>query len=170
MPVQENNIQFGGQPDYEDFDAVAGAEITPGMLVEVTDIDEDGVLTVVPHGTDGAAPRQPLFADIVPWGGEQGDVNSTNPVDDTFAAGEYVRLIGAKRYNRVNALLAAGGDLVTAADATIDPYEPVTSAGNGTLRSAAAGGEAFAHSYETATVDNAAAAAGETGRLIIEVE
>lgn len=175
MPKKTNNIQFGGSPDYEDFDAVAGAAIEPGMLVEATGVDADGVVTVQPHSTDGEAPQTPLFADIVPYSGDQED-DTLGPVDDAYAAGDYLKVVGAQRFNRINALLASGTDLQDGGttadesqDANVTEYENLTSAGDGTLRgTGVVAGTTFVHSREA--VDNSAAAAGETARLIIEVQ
>lgn len=169
MTNKDNRIQMGGQPDYEDFDAVVatGATVTPGMLVEVTNLADDGTLTVQPHSTDGEMPSVPLFVDVLPYSGDT--TTDAAPVADTESDGDYVKVIGAKRYNRVNALLAAGADLAAGSDANISQYEDLASAGDGTLRSTeTTAGSTFAHSREAN--DNSAAAAGETVRLIVEVQ
>lgn len=175
MTNKSNRIQIGGRPDYEDFHAVAAEPIIPGALLEVRGIDQDGTLTVGNHSTAGAIPQQPLFADVMPYSGDIED-DTMDPVDDPYPTGEYVNVIGAYRYNRINAILASGGDLQDAgtaadesADANIAEYENVTSAGDGTLRgTGVGGGDTFAHSREA--VNNSGAAAGDTARLIIEVQ
>lgn len=170
MTNKNNRIQFGGTPEYETYDAevASGETVTPGHLLEVTAVDDDGTLTVKPHSADGEAPQVPLFADIVPYSGDQED-DSVDPVDDDYAAGDYVKVIGANRYNRVNAVLAAGADLVDSGDATVTDYTGLTSAGDGTLRTTATtSGTTFCHGREA--VDNSGASAGEVARLIVEVQ
>jgi len=162
----DNRVRLGGSEEFKDFDAVAEATITPGMLVEVTDIDADGTLHVQPHSTDGGAPALPLFADIVPYSGDQS--GSTVPVEDDYASGDYVHVLGVPRFGRVNAILAAGADVTTASDTNAGVYDELTSAGDGTLRTTGSGGTGFAVVRDA--VDNSGAAAGATARLITEVE
>jgi hypothetical protein len=131
----------------------AGGAIDPGMLVEYSDAD-----TVVAHSAD-AGVAQAHFADEKPHGGDpeaDGD-----PIDDGYAAGDYVYTSVYPRGSRVTGRLAADQD--------VSPGDKLVSDGNGRLRAFdPAGGDAEGAVVARAR-EGATTGAGETVAVGIEV-
>lgn len=124
-------------------EAIAGATITPGMLVE-----RNASENLIPHGTSGGS-AQPAFAienDLVGRG-----------IDDDYASDDQVMYKVVYEGGEVYALIADGED--------IDYDDPLTSDGAGALREAAAGEPVVARSRNSANV----APSGTTARCVVEV-
>lgn len=127
-------------------EAVAGAAITPGHLVER---EADATDTVEVHGTAGAG-GNPSFAceyDLTGRG-----------IDDAYASGDQVVFKTFAPGSGVYALVAAGAAAILKAG-------PLSSAGDGTLRAAASGHIVIAHAREA--VDNSGG--GSAVRIKVEI-
>lgn len=154
-----------GEPKYKE--AEAGSDLTPGMVLVQTGENSDGVpvydaVSTVDKLGPGAqfakVPRTPPVA----------DGTATNPIDQTISSGTLVEVQMFDKHEVVqNALLAAGSDLTTAANATVTPGDRLGTNDDGSLKLTTTGGAALGVAREA--VDNSGAAAGEHARVIVEV-
>lgn len=137
-------INLGGQ--YTQLEALAGATITPGMLV----IEQsDATDTVEPHGVEGGGGNPSFARELYEVG---------NTIDDNYASGETVIYYTFQPGAKVYALLAAGAVAVTKG-------ANLTSAGDGTLQVAANGDIVIAQATEA--VDNSGES--ETARIRVNI-
>lgn len=122
---------------------------------------EDGANGFAPHGTDAGVLDRVMFAkDMRGRGYEAGD---------EYPGGEWISSVIANAGVGITAILAAGTDLATAANANITEGDRLVSAGDGSLRKFDADGDAAVVAVAEEDVDNSGAAAGETALLEIEV-
>lgn len=154
-----------GEPKYKE--AEAGSDLTPGEILVQTGTNSNGdpvygaVSTVDKLGPGAQFARVPRTPPV-------SDGTSTDPVDQTISAGTMVEIQVFDSGEVVqNALLAAGGDLTTAANATVTPGDRLGTNDDGSLKLTTTGGAALAVAREA--VDNSGAAAGERARLNVEV-
>lgn len=122
-------------------EGIAGATITPGMLVE-----RNANAEVIPHASDGAS-AQPAFA-------VEYDMTGRG-IDDNYASGDQVIYKVAYEGSEINALIADGESIAY--------DDPLTSNGDGSLREAGAGDHVVALARAAATPS------GSTARCIVEV-
>jgi len=158
-----------GEPVYKE--AEAGSDLTPGELLVQTGTNAQGepiydsvtsVEKLDPQAQFAQAPSTP----------PQRDGTGTDPVDQTIAAGTLVEIRVFRSGDTVKgALLAAGGDLATASDATATPGDTLGTNDDGTLQITTAAGSVLCRAR--GAVDNSTGGGGEGGadaaRLTVEV-
>jgi hypothetical protein len=89
-------------------------------------------------------------------------------LDQVYDAGNHIEFRVYRPGDLVeNALLAAGGDLATASEATVTVGDPLAFNDDGSLKLATVAGAEEAQARED--VDNSGAAAGERARISVEV-
>lgn len=150
---------------YDEGEVASGVTVTPGMGVEVTGTNADGDFQLQPVSTAGKTGAQARFAreQRVPPRAESGSV-----LDQVYQAGEHIEFRVFRAGDVVeNALLAAGGDLATASQATVTPGDVLAFYSDGSLKVSATAGAEVAIAREA--VDNSSAASGERARLSVEV-
>lgn len=139
----------------------AATDITPGMGVEY---DANGDLipvdSIEPTGATARFAVTPIVSDTT---------GRTNPIDDDYTeTDEVVSYFNFRSGDELeNALLAAGGDLTTASEATITTGDKLAFNDDGTLKEATVAGAEVAVALED--VDNSGAATGEFARINVEV-
>lgn len=153
-------LNSGYAPFVEHEYETGAATVEPGSFVTV---DADGDVTI----TSGeAATGTGLICGL----GFDPDVE----IGSAYASGETVRLYEVPIGGQVRARLAAGGDLTTAADATISEGELLVETDLGAVAAASAGtvNSTVQGSVYRAleAVDNAGASAGQGNQVAIKVE
>lgn len=154
-----------GETKYKEGEA--GSDLTPGeLLVQTgTNADDEPIYDAV-STVDQLGP-QAQFA-MVPSTPPARDTSDTDPIDQTIPSGTLVEVEVFDSGETVqNALLAAGGDLATASNATVSPGDRLGTNDDGSLKVTTTGGAAVAVAREA--VDNSGAAAGERARIYVEV-
>jgi len=152
-----NVVRYGWEQLIIEEDTVDGANVVAGHLVEST---ADGYQ---PHSSDGAEVNRPVFAkDMRGRGFEAGD-----EYDDE----EFISFVVPNGGVGLTGILAAGTDLATAGNATVDgdTETELVSAGDGTLRARDGDSAESVVAVAKETKDNSGAAAGETALVDIEV-
>lgn len=154
-----------GEPKYKEGEA--GSDLTPGELLVQTGTNADGVPIYDSVSTVDQLGPAPQFA-RVPKTPPARDVSEDDPVDQTIPSGTLVEIRVFDTGETVqNALLAAGGDLATAAQANVSPGDRLGTNDDGSLKVTTTGGAAVAVARESN--DNSGAAAGDRARLSVEV-
>ncbi|WP_254535227.1 hypothetical protein [Halomarina litorea] len=148
-------------------EAEAAAAITPGMGLEYAGETAVGNRTVQPVSSvepTGPAARFAIEQRMPPRGAS----GATRPIEQGYDAGDNVEMQVFRSGDTVeNALLAAGGDLTTAAHATIAIGDKLAFNDDGSLKLATTAGAEVVEAVEA--VDNSGAAAGERARIAVEV-
>ena len=150
---------------YDEGEVASGASVTPGMGIEMAGLNPDGDPLVQPVSTVEPTGAQSRFAreQRVPPRGEDGSM-----LDQVYDAGNHIEFRIYRPGDTVeNALLAAGGDLATASEATITVGDPLAFNDDGSLKLATVAGAEEAQARED--VDNSGAAAGDRARISVEV-
>lgn len=152
-----NVVRYGWENLSQEEASTDGGNVVAGHLLEET---ADGVQ---PHSSDGGAVNRPLFAKDMRGRGFE--------VGDTYPDGEFISTIIPNGGVGLTGILAAGADLATAANATVDgdTGTRLVSAGDGTLRAFDADDPDDVVAIAEESKDNSGAAAGETVFLDIEV-
>jgi len=173
MGADSNSVVLNGghAPFVEDeFDAGEDAVIKPGHALEL-DANADVVRHTQETDLNQRGPATGMFAEL-PF-----DPAKEKP--DTFALDERVPVVYCPVGGKVDALLAAGGDLGDGSRANVDPTTPVEAVAGGVLAEhdgTATTGDGTGGATETVydegalylpleSVDNSGAAAGETARV-----
>lgn len=139
----------------------AATDITPGMGLEY---DSNGDLipvdSVEPTGATARVAVTPIVSDTT---------GRSNPIDDAYTeTDQVVHYFNFRAGDELeNALLAAGGDLATASEATVSPGDKLAFNDDGTLKEATVAGAEVAVALES--VDNSGAASGDFARISVEV-
>lgn len=152
-----NVVRYGWEQLVQEEGTVDSGSLVAGHLVEKT------ASGYQPHSTDGGAVGQVRFAkDMRGRGYEAGD---------SYPNGEFLTFLNANAGVGITGILAAGADLATAADATVDgdAETELVSAGDGTLRARNGDSQEAVVAVAKETKDNSGAAAGETELVDIEV-
>lgn len=154
-----------GEPRYKEGEA--GSDLTPGEILVQTGTNADGVPIYDAVSTVDQLGPQAQFA-MVPSTPPQQDTSDTDPIDQTISSGRLVEVRVFTAGERVqNALLAAGADLTTAANANVSPGDRLGTNDDGSLKATTTAGAALAVAREAN--DNSGAAAGNRARLTVEV-
>lgn len=164
MTEQVTGTTYPDAP-YDEGVVATGATVTPGMGIEVSGVNNDGDFIVQPVSTTGKTGAQARFAreQRLPPRSEEGPV-----LEQPYEAGEGLEFRVYRRGDVVeNALLAAGGDLATAAQATVTAGDALAFYSDGSLKISGTAGAEVAIARES--VDNSGAAAGSHARLSVEV-
>jgi len=158
----------------DEFDA-GEADIYPGHALEIA-ADGDVVKHATESGIDAAATGLGLFADL-------NEFDPSTGKGDAYPNGERVGVVHVPVGGRVDARLAAGGDLDTAADANVTEgdvleeadvgglkaHTGVDTVGDGTGAASETVYDAGALYVARESVDNSGAAAGVENQQHIEV-
>lgn len=150
---------------YSEGVVASGATVTPGMGIEVAGVNDDGDFQLQPVSTTGKTGAQARFAreQRVPPRAESGSI-----LEQAYQAGEHIEFRVYRRGDVVeNALLAAGGDLETASQATVTPGDALAFYSDGSLKISGTAGAEVAIAREAE--DNSSASAGSHARLSVEV-
>jgi hypothetical protein len=154
-----------GEPIYKEGEA--GSDLTPGELLVQTGTNAAGEPIYDAVSTADKLDPQAQFAKV-PSTPPQRDGTGTDPVDQTISAGTLVEVRVYRRGDTVKgALLAAGGDLGTAAEADVSHGDTLGAASDGSLKATSAAGAGVAVASEA--IDNSGAAAGDRARIDVEV-
>lgn len=153
------------EPRYKEGEA--GSDLTPGEVLVQTGTNADGEPIYDAVSTVDQLGPQAQFA-MVPTTPPKRDVSDTDPVDQTIAAGTLVQVrVFSSGETVQNALLAAGSDLTTAANANVSPGDRLGTNDDGSLKITSEAGAALAVAREAN--DNSSAGAGDRSRLTVEV-
>ena len=155
--MADNTIVKNGNdaPFVQDEYDAGEADIYPGAALEIA-ADGDVVKHATEDGTGGG-----IFADL-------NEFDPSTGKDDAFPNGERVDVTHVPIGGRVDARLAAGGDLTTAGNANVTEGDILAEANVGALADEAVGGEG-ARYVALESVDNSGAAAGVENQEHIEV-
>lgn len=177
MPTTHSDVKILGSADselysYQEGVVAAGETIYPGMIVEKAGENSDyeetpefqPVSSVEKIGENFMVALEP---DTPPHSNATGD-----PIQHAYSAGESVQVAVCQPGCAVqNALLADGGVLTTASDATVAYDDALGSNDDGTLQKTTAGGSVLCRAREA--VDNSTGGGGAGGvdaaRINVEV-
>ena len=155
----KNVVRYGWDLLSQEEGTVDSGSMTPGHLVEKT------ATGYQEHSTDAGVLDQVAFAKDMRGRGFEVDP------DVTYEDGDLITFVKANSGVGITAMLAAGTDLATAGNATVDgdAETRLVSAGDGTLRAFDADGDDAVVAVAKETKDNSGAAAGEATPLKVEV-
>jgi hypothetical protein len=152
-----NVVRYGWDQLEQEEGDVDSTDLVAGHLVEKT------ASGYQPHSADGGGVSMPRFAKDMRGRGYE--------VGDSYPDGEFISYVKANGTVGLTGILAAGADLGTASNATVDgdAETELVSAGDGTLRARDGDPAEAVVAVAKETKDNSGAAAGETELLDIEV-
>jgi hypothetical protein len=154
-----------GEPIYKEGEA--GSDLTPGELLVRTGTNAAGEPIYDSVSTVDALDPQAQFAQV-PSTPPQRDGTTTDPVDQTISSGTIVEVRVYRSGDTVKgALLAAGGDLASASDATVGVGDTLGTNDDGALKATSTAGAGVATANEA--LDNSGASAGDRVRIDVEV-
>lgn len=152
---------------YEEGQVASGVTVTPGMLLEQTGVSDDGEKPLVqPVSTADEADPEVMVA-LAPDAPPKGN-DADLPINHEYEAGENIQFRIFRSGDTIqNAVLAAGGDLATASEATVTYGDKVGTYSDGSVKATSTAGAALAVVDDD--VDNSGAAAGEHDRVYLRV-
>lgn len=169
-------VRNGNDAPFVDDEYDAGeADIYPGNCLEI-DANGDVIKHATESGVDAAATGLGLFADL-------NEFDPSTGKDDAFPNGERVDVVHVPVGGRVDARLAAGGDLDDATEANVTEgdvleeadvgglkkHDGIATTGDGTGAATETVYDAGALYVALESVDNSGAAAGVSNQAEIEV-